>query len=740
VLLHLLLKQRTPTVQFSTLRFVKSSLQRTAARRKVKRWLLLTCRVLLLLLLIWAVAQPASKLAGDWFGAGGGGVAAVVVDNSYSMLLRPNSTDGGGTLLDRADASVQDLLRGPLAGAQVAVFTSNPSAPDRPEALRPASQLLTEWSPLRPEPSPVPLIDRLAAALGFLDRQTARVKWLIVVTDGQRREFPRSMNELPEGVRVVWLDLHPTDARNAGVLSVSLEPAQPIPGLGTEVVVEVSGRAGDTRAVSLSVQAPDGRPISQVGPSVATFDAGGRAAVRFPIRLPAEPWVVLRATLGGEDVIEWDNARDTLLRIPGRQRVRVVEPLKQVEPSGATVSTEASQARSSTDPLRFVRLALDPSEGALAAWPLDVRAGTGAGDDQALFMQWSSWPDDSTLRQLRDHLTRGGRAMVALHPALGASWSTLTDARRTELLNLLPGEPAPAEGTGVWRVLAPRVGEPLLAGLDPTQLRLADVAVRRFVTFPSILNDVQPVLDISPDARGIGSGEAAESRTVFDARRRGLLYRRAVGAGELYVMTTLPDPRMTNLPTHPVFLPLMVRMALPAAPDSDGATGVARTTTNVELGGALVLQAPPGAPGSGELDLTGPGGQVTRVSAGQGVGTMVYVFNDATFPGLYRWTEPDLAASSGEAPSVTPAALALVNVSLPAGEAEAEYRAVDEVVTPGPEVLVSSSYTELIGRLSDLSEPQPRWPFFVAVVLLLVCVESLVGSVSRGSAVRGGRG
>ena len=54
VLLHLLFRRKSPVVLFSTLRFIKSSQQRTAARKRVQRWLLLACRMLLLALLIFA--------------------------------------------------------------------------------------------------------------------------------------------------------------------------------------------------------------------------------------------------------------------------------------------------------------------------------------------------------------------------------------------------------------------------------------------------------------------------------------------------------------------------------------------------------------------------------------------------------------------------------------------------------------------------------------------------------------
>lgn len=698
VLLHLLLKQRTPTVQFSTLRFVKSSLQRTAARRKVKRWLLLALRVLLLALLVWAVAQPAKKLAGDWFGGSSSGVAAVVVDTSYSMQLRPDSTDGGGTLLDRADAAVRNLLSGPLAGARVAIFTSPPAAPDRPETLRSASDWISSWVPLRPEPATVPLVDRIGAATKFLERQGTGAKWLVVVTDGQRHEFPRTLPEWPEGVRVVWLDLHPETARDAGVTRVWIDPAQPIPGVGSEAAIEVTGRAGETRAVSLELKKPDGTALGSFGPAVATFDGGGRSVVRFPVQLPAEPWVLMRASLGGQDAIEWNNARSLLVRVPRKQQVTVVSDDGSKAPVG---------------PTKFVTLALDPSEGTLAGWPLIVTNGTSArGTEDAVFATWTRWPDARQAEQLEAVARRGGRVVVLLHPALGSTWADLPVSQREALRKLLPAEPTPAEATGAFRLLAPAPAEPLMTGLDTAKLRFGDVVVRRMVAFGVPDPEARAVLDLASGSASTGDDEA--SRTVRDTRRRGVLFRKMVGAGEVYTLATLPDGRMTNLATHPLFLPLVVRIALPGENE-------AGTTTNAELGAMLTLGGMDVPAGASELELNSPGAQVTRVAVGVGTSGPVFTSDAASEPGVYAWSDP----GKSDAP------LALSNVNFPSAEADADYRPAREILPEANTAVVARSYADLTAHLSEVSEPQPRWPVFVACVLALVCVESMVGSVSQ---------
>src|SRR5439155_2429977 len=274
LLLHLLFRRKSPTVYFSTLRFIRASIQQTAARRKLQRWLLLACRILLLALLIWAVAQPVKRLQASWTAGSRSTVAAIVVDTSYSMQLK----DADVSLLSRADRAVQDLLRSELRDARVALLTSRED-PGAREQLTTSAALLSQWAPLVPQVSDRPLADRVATARNLLSQQAADQKWLVILSDLQSREFPRPL-ENNSDQRTVLIDLHPEVARSAGITSLSIAPPQPIPGVGSEIAIEVAGRSGESRAMLLRVLKPDGSVLLQPSPVMANFDAGGRATIR----------------------------------------------------------------------------------------------------------------------------------------------------------------------------------------------------------------------------------------------------------------------------------------------------------------------------------------------------------------------------------------------------------------------------------------------------------------------------
>jgi hypothetical protein len=92
-------------------------------------------------------------------------------------------------------------------------------------------------------------------------------------------------------------------------------------------------------------------------------------------------------------------------------------------------------------------------------------------------------------------------------------------------------------------------------------------------------------------------------------------------------------------------------------------------------------------------------------------------FDRAVQPGLYSWK----AAGNAEP-------IAATNVQLPAAESELVYRAADQVITPAPNVIVARSIDELRSHTAQLAAPEPHWSGPIALVLLLICLETLMAS------------
>jgi hypothetical protein len=681
ILLHLLFKQKSPVVQFSTLRFIKMSIQRTAARKRVQKWLLLACRALLLALLIWAIAQPVQKLTGSWMGGGSGRsvAAAIVIDTSYSMQFQ----DGQVTLLSKAESMTQDLLRDQLSGAKVAIFKSAPgnaNGKGQAEQLRDASAILADWTPLKPGPAPKPLADRIAAAAALLNRQPAEEKWLVIISDFQLKEFPQQLPEVTGG-RTVLLDLHPTDARSAGITKVTLSPEQPIPGIPSEATVEVTGQPADNRQLKLLLSTPEGNPISESAIESATLDSTGRATRQFPVKLPAERWIMMTGLLTADDAMPWDNSRSQLIEVPPKQVVGVMQ------------QTAGSLAE------KFVRLVLDPSEGKLAEWPLSVSTvNTPSEKDNVIAAVLMRWPDAQHAAALRSFAEAGHHVILFLAPGLENSWGSLPTSEQNSLSALLPSAPIQQPGNALCRVAVAAPNDPLLQGLTDDKYQLKSIVVRQLV--PMAAAGVSTTI-----LNAVPADPAPGSRT------QGLLYRKPVGLGVCYTFATTTDPHVTSLATHPTFLPLMVRMSLRTAEQSAG--------QNVELGKPLLVDGSAVPSGIDELQIESPQHEQFRVHAVATGDHRQFTFDQATEPGLYFWRAVN-----------NPATVAITNVVLPPSESELAYRPAQSVAT-GTDTVIATSVKDLTGKVADLTAPQPQWSTPLAIVMFLLCIEALMGSWSK---------
>lgn len=684
IVVHLLFRRKTTVIPFPTLRFLKSSVQHTAARKKVQRWLLLGCRALLLALLIWAIAQPALRPRASFASAAKSSAAVIVVDTTYSMQL----TDGQATLLNRADAIVRDLLVGQLRGAKVAILRSAPAPADRPELrerrlqeqLRDVSEV--RWSNLTPQPALQPLADRVNAGAALLARQPADEKWLIVISDFQRREFPRSLPDV-SGARLVLLDLHPADEpRSAAVTRVSVQPEQPTPGIRSEAIVELTGRAGGARQVDFSITGLDDKSSTRLPPQPANLDGNGHARLRFPLEVPAKGWLQLEASLPTPEPLAWGQSRSLLLEVPPREIVTLLP------------SPQFAAAR------EHVGWALDPSAGQSSAWPLSVRSSAQVTPEtNAAVLLASDWPDAAQAGRLLSFVRNGGTLIWFIRPGLQETWAQLPanqQAALTELLPALPVTGQPMADANSAAIAAPQ--DPALAGLTDERFQIGSIGVQRYVPFGPLAPQATALLNLFPTTPAPG------------LRPHGLLFRRPLGAGTVFTFATLPDRRYSSIYLHPIFPPLLVQMALrpPARGDAH----------NIEIGHPLVLEGQKFNSFT-ELRVQGPQNDTTVVKPTTENGARRFVYDRADAPGLYTWRR-----------TTDDAVVAMSNVQLPAAEAELKYTPADALVPPGASAVVARSAEELAGKLDAMSQPEPRWTAPIALVMLLLCLEALMGSAA----------
>ncbi len=114
ILVHLFQLRRFRKEYFTNVKFLRELSMQTRKSSKIKKWLLLCVRLLLLACLIIAFAQPFFKAKGD---NNKGNEMVILLDNSFSMQAKGSK----GELLKRA---VQDLLENTPENQQFSLITN----------------------------------------------------------------------------------------------------------------------------------------------------------------------------------------------------------------------------------------------------------------------------------------------------------------------------------------------------------------------------------------------------------------------------------------------------------------------------------------------------------------------------------------------------------------------------------------------------------------------------------------
>ncbi|MCS6860917.1 MAG: BatA domain-containing protein [Abditibacteriales bacterium] len=338
VLIHLLVKQKRRAMPFSTLRFLRQAQWQRQGRRRLREWLLLLLRVLVCLLIAFALARPVLRHAPGFLARFTNVAAVLIVDNSYSMgAIRDGKSD-----FERAKELAQRMLNSLPARSRVAVMWASEPPPQ---------ELLERWQVGRLTGSlydgAVNLTQRIEDAQRLLRHANATTKEIVVLTDAQRLSFPpATFNPQAStfGVQLTVVDVRGNvPVENLAIVSGSLREGKTLTPSSWRVSVTVrnTGNASRGATATLWVEgSPRGRrTLPALAPSRTT-------EVSFPV--PPLPvglhagWVEL-----SDDALAADNR--FYFALPVRERYRVL----LVDGTSTTSQGESFYLRAALESLRM---------------------------------------------------------------------------------------------------------------------------------------------------------------------------------------------------------------------------------------------------------------------------------------------------------------------------------------------------------------------------------------------------
>ncbi len=219
IILHLLNRERARRLIFSTVRFIQMSHQTNVRRHKLKRWLLLLMRILILALLGVAFARP-------FFAAapvitqkiGGKRNAVIILDTSYSMQYEEvfkDAKEEGAKILGGLDSTDAACL----------ILSSDKARVVAPLGSE-SSHLRSALNTAEVTYEPTDYLDALQTANEILESIPIGQKQVYLISDMQKRGWENFIetDKLNPDVQVEFINVGIEQPKNLAITGISVPP------------------------------------------------------------------------------------------------------------------------------------------------------------------------------------------------------------------------------------------------------------------------------------------------------------------------------------------------------------------------------------------------------------------------------------------------------------------------------------------------------------------------------------
>jgi len=521
VLIHFLNRLRYRSVRWAAIMFLVSATRSSTRSAKLRHYLLMACRMLIILLIVLAMSRP---LVGGWLGMAAGGSPDTVIlllDRSASMetvdpnrqmskraqalnLLAKSSREGG---LSSRFVLIENALRAPLE-------LQNPSA-------------LEGLALTSPTDTAADLPAMFRAALDYIIKNKTGRTEIWVASDFQESNWRPDSRDwqtlsaqlagMSQDVRVFLVDLA-SDAGNN--LSLSVHDIFRRQNAGRSQL----GLVLDIRAAA---------PVRETFPLVINLD-GSRSQVDVSMKAREFRYAGKLDLAGGAKASGWGKAE---IPADANARDNVCYFVYGEEPVGRVVvvaenllSAGILRAAAAPGPARANRSCelVAPSDVRSIRW-----------EDLALLVWQAAAPSEADAKSLQTFVDNGG-AVLCLPPGrsdktgpFGLNWGRVEAAATNKPFRVSSWE----ENDG-----------PLAKTENGVNLPMAGLAMasRQLFTVKAV--------------NGEASGDTSGADLAIYADGSMFLQSRRMGKGRVFACTTLPQGDWSNLSEGPVLVPMIQRM------------------------------------------------------------------------------------------------------------------------------------------------------------------------------------
>ena len=232
IVFHLILKQKKRTVVFSTLMFFHRTDPKLNSHRKIRQWLLLLMRILLIAFILLALSRPEFVTS---MGLGGKISVVAIVDNSASMS-ELSSYDNDKSKLECATEGARKLILALESSADAAVIllVDEPAVPAADSLTSDTELLLDSLDKIRPTAATGNAGYALARAFELLRASTTGGGAVHVFSDLQQSEWTsassveagRDLGQAKAGGAPITVYFHKVESETRDEANVAIAAVQ----------------------------------------------------------------------------------------------------------------------------------------------------------------------------------------------------------------------------------------------------------------------------------------------------------------------------------------------------------------------------------------------------------------------------------------------------------------------------------------------------------------------------------
>jgi hypothetical protein len=569
LVLHFLSRSRFRTIEWGAMMFLLPSSRRQRRTMKLKQWLLLGLRMLMIALVALALSRPRLSQGVD-VGATQR-VVVIVLDRSASMAVK----ELAHTRMESAKAAAIRILKTLGRGSELTLVLTGSAAgvetisDDLPSLAR-------RLADMEPADGAADLPTALARAAGVAERSAAAQKSIYLITDRQKQNWnafgAQTLAEWSRRHRValVVVPVGGLHAANAAVTDMSVLTSPVVAGQPAEIEITVRNFGPGALADLPLTLKEDHRLLYDTSLSLA---AGESATVRTSVSFSRASARLLTAAIAPDEVPQ-DDSRDVAVLVTPPTPVLVISGDER----------EGTFRRESD----FLRLALMPwkSAGKNGADPVQL---TITPAEQWPSLDVSTHPvtilanvpqlSESQSAELERYIYSGGGVLITSGVLVQPGVYNRRLYRGGS--GILPAELAEASSRSEapTAIIGIDTSHPLMRFAQSSPDPLPTAAISRYTRVSALRPDARVLMTLA-------SGEA-------------LLSELALGRGRVLFLSTSIDADWTTLPLTGFYLPFaqsLVRyLASPLAPELNIAAGspieiFARSAPT----GSVVVQRPDG--------------------------------------------------------------------------------------------------------------------------------------------------